>query len=110
MIGPRLKPPTGRPGLAALIRKELADQFGAMRLALFTALIFMAALIGAFLAGAGVKGLFADGLGQALAGRGFIMLFSASAGGVPILILLAVCGPVACTLLTLTALRIVLSA
>ena len=93
-LGRPLQPSTGRGGLAALVRKELADQFGALRLALLTSLIFMAALIAAFLAGEGVRGLLAGGLGQALEGRAFLMLFSATAAGLPIFSLLAVLGPV----------------
>lgn len=80
--------------VAALVRKELADHFGAARLALVTALIFMVALIGAFLAGEGVKNMLAQGAGADLEGRAFLTLFSASAAGLPIFSLLALLGPV----------------
>lgn len=80
--------------MAALIRKELADHFGAARLALITALIFMGALIGAFLAGEGVKNMLAQGAGAELECRAFLTLFSASAAGLPIFSLLALMGPI----------------
>lgn len=79
--------------MRALIRKELADHFGALRLALFAAFIFMTALAGAYLAGRNLKNLLAEGLGQLLDGRVFLSLFSAPAAGLPIFSLLAVLGP-----------------
>lgn len=79
--------------MKALIRKELADHFGAVRLALITAVIFMTALIGSFLAGENVKVLLAEGLGPLLEGRAFLLLFAAPAAGLPLFSLLALLGP-----------------
>ncbi|MDL2260108.1 ABC transporter permease [Deltaproteobacteria bacterium OttesenSCG-928-K17] len=83
----------GFDGLQALIRKELADHFSAGRFILLAALIFMAALISAFMAGQGLSNWLADGLGRFLDGRLLLFLFASPASSLPVFAVVAYLGP-----------------
>lgn len=79
--------------MKALIRKELADHFSAGRFVLALALVFMAALISAFMAGQGVKIWLGEGLSGLLEGRLFLLLFASPGAALPVFALMAYLGP-----------------
>ncbi len=79
--------------MKAIFRKELADHFGSTRFPLLAALIFMAALISAHLAGENIRAWLAEGLGDLLAGRAFLFLFSAPGALWPVYQLIGYLGP-----------------
>ena len=79
--------------MKAIIRKELADHFSSVRFILICALIFMAALSGAWLAGDGIKNWLGDGLGSLLTGRAFLALYSVPGAFVPVYALIGYLGP-----------------
>ncbi len=98
-------PGCGQPrhGFAALFKKELADHFGPGRFPLLAALLFMAALVSAHLAGDGVRAWLREGLGVHLEGRTFLLLFSLPGAGLPVFGLLGYLGPLAALLLSFDA-------
>ena len=79
--------------MKAIVRKELADHFSSVRFPLLCALIFMAALSGAYLAGDGIKAWLGEGLGHLLAGRAFLALYSVPGAFVPVFTLIGYLGP-----------------
>ena len=79
--------------MKAIVRKELADHFSSVRFPLICALIFMAALSGAYLAGDGIRQWLSEGLGNLLAGRAFLALYSVPGAFVPVFALIGYLGP-----------------
>lgn len=85
--------------MKAVFLKEMGDQFGAARFPLIFAVIFMAALASAHLAGEGVKVWLQEGLGHHLEGRAFLLLFSAPGALWPVFAVIGLLGPLAGLLL-----------
>lgn len=85
--------------MKAVFLKEMRDQFGAARFPLIFAVIFMAALASAHLAGEGVKVWLQEGLGHHLEGRIFLLLFSAPGALWPVFAVIGLLGPLAGLLL-----------
>ena len=79
----------------AMIRKELADHFSSLRFPLMSALIFMAALVSANMAGDGIKAWLGDGMGLFLEGRIFLLLYSVPGAIWPVFMFIAYLGPLA---------------
>ncbi|MDR0354747.1 MAG: ABC transporter permease [Deltaproteobacteria bacterium] len=63
--------------MKTIIFKELADHFSSARFMILTALVFMVALLGIFMAGQGVREILSQGGGLYLEGRSFLTLFTA---------------------------------
>ena len=91
--------------MKAIVRKELADHFSSVRFPLICAMIFMAALSGAYLAGDGIKEWLSDGLGGLLAGRVFLALYSVPGAFVPVFVLIGYLGPLISLLLGFDAIN-----
>lgn len=85
--------------MRAIFFKEMGDQFGAARFPLIFAVIFMAALASAHLAGDSVRAWLQEGLGQHLEGRTFLMLFAAPGALWPVFAVIGLLGPLAGLLL-----------
>lgn len=85
--------------MKAVFFKEMGDQFGAARFPLIFAVIFMAALASAHLAGEGVRAWLQEGLGHHLEGRTFLLLFSAPGALWPVFAVIGLLGPLAGLLL-----------
>jgi ABC-2 type transport system permease protein len=78
----------------AIIRKELADHFGSARFLILVSLVFMTAILGAWLAGQGVREILAGGATESLRGRTFLLMFTAPGAFLPLTTLMALLGPV----------------
>jgi ABC-2 type transport system permease protein len=75
--------------------KELADHFSSLRFLLMASLVFMASVVGVYLAGQGVRELLSRGAGPYLEGRAFLMLFTAPGAMLSLASLFALAGPLA---------------
>ncbi|MDR1576711.1 MAG: ABC transporter permease [Deltaproteobacteria bacterium] len=79
--------------MKAIIRKELADHFSSTRFLIIVSLIFMISFLGAHLASQGIREALKVGGHEYLAGRVFLMIFTASGGFFPLTVFLALFGP-----------------
>lgn len=91
--------------MGAIVRKELADHFGAARFLLMSFLIIMGSLISARFAGEGIQSWLREGLGFMLEGRSFILLYSVSGTFMPVFLLIGYFGPLAAMLLGFDAIN-----
>lgn len=79
--------------MRAIIRKELADHFGSTRFLILVSLVMMTAILGTWLAAQGVREVLAEGAGEHLRGRTFLLMFTAPGSFLPMTVLLALFGP-----------------
>jgi ABC-2 type transport system permease protein len=79
--------------LKAIIKKELADHFGSIRFLIIMSLIFMISFLLTHLAGQGIRDVLAEGGNAYLAGRTFLLLFTAPAAFFSLAVFLALFGP-----------------
>jgi ABC-2 type transport system permease protein len=77
----------------AIIGKELADHFGSARFLLLMSLVIMTAVLGAWLAGRGVREVLSGGGGEYLRGRTFLLLFTAPGAFLPLTVIMSLFGP-----------------
>jgi ABC-2 type transport system permease protein len=77
----------------AIIRKELADHFSSTRFLIIVSLLFMISFLGAHLASQGIREVLKVGGHEYLAGRVFLMIFTATGGFFPVTVFLALFGP-----------------
>jgi ABC-2 type transport system permease protein len=77
----------------AIVRKELADHFGSARFLIIVSLIFMIAFLGAHLASQGIREALTAGGQEYLAGRSFLLIFTATGAFFPLTVFLALFGP-----------------
>ena len=79
--------------MRAIFAKELADHFGSARFLLLMSLVLMTAVLGAWLAGSGVREVLAGGGGEYLRGRTFLLMFTAPGAFLPLTVLMSLFGP-----------------
>ncbi|MDR1608958.1 MAG: ABC transporter permease [Deltaproteobacteria bacterium] len=79
--------------MKAIIRKELADHFSSTRFLIIVSLLFMISFLGAHLASQGIREVLKVGGHEYLAGRVFLMIFTATGGFFPVTVFLALFGP-----------------
>ncbi|MDR2353304.1 MAG: ABC transporter permease [Deltaproteobacteria bacterium] len=79
--------------MKAIILKELADHFGSIRFLIIMSLLFMVSFLLTHLAGQGIQEALAEGGNSILAGRTFLLLFTAPAGFFSLTVFLALFGP-----------------
>jgi ABC-2 type transport system permease protein len=77
----------------AIIRKELADHFSSTRFLIVVSLIFMVSFLGAHLASRGVREVLEAGGQELLAGRTFLLIFTATGAFFPLTLFIAFFGP-----------------
>ena len=79
--------------MTAIIRKELADHFSSARFLILASLVIMAAILGAWLSGQGVREILSMGADESLRGRTFLLMFTAPGAFLPLTALVALLGP-----------------
>jgi ABC-2 type transport system permease protein len=79
--------------MKAIVKKELADHFGSARFLIIMSLIFMVSFLLTHLAGQAIKDVLAEGGSQLLAGRTFLLLFTAPAAFFSLSVFLCLFGP-----------------
>ncbi|MDR1079833.1 MAG: ABC transporter permease [Deltaproteobacteria bacterium] len=79
--------------MRAVIRKELADHFGSARFLIIMSLIFMVSFLLTHLAGQGIRDVLSEGGNAFLAGRTFLLLFTAPAAFFSLSVFLSLFGP-----------------
>jgi ABC-2 type transport system permease protein len=79
--------------MKAIIRKELADHFSSVRFLLISCLIFMVSFLAAHLASQGIREVLSSGSHELLAGRTFLLIFTATGAFFPLTVFLALFGP-----------------
>jgi ABC-2 type transport system permease protein len=77
----------------AIIRKELADHFASTRFLIVVSLVFMLGFLGAHLAAQGVRDVLSAGGQEYLAGRTFLLIFTATGAFFPLTVFIALFGP-----------------
>ena len=79
--------------MKAIVKKELADHFGSARFLIIMSLIFMVSFLLTHLAGQAIKDVLAEGGSRLLAGRTFLLLFTAPAAFFSLSVFLCLFGP-----------------
>jgi ABC-2 type transport system permease protein len=79
--------------MKAIIRKELADHFGSARFLIIMSLIFMVSFLLTHLAGQAIRDVLSEGGSDLLAGRTFLLLFTAPAAFFSLSVFLCLFGP-----------------
>jgi ABC-2 type transport system permease protein len=77
----------------AIIRKELADHFGSTRFLILVSLVLMTAIMGTWISAQGVREVLAQGAGEHLRGRTFLLMFTAPGAFLPMTVIMALFGP-----------------
>jgi ABC-2 type transport system permease protein len=77
----------------AIILKELADHFSSARFLIIVSLILMIGFLGAYLASQGIRDVLAVGGQEYLAGRAFLLIFTATGAFFPLTVFMALFGP-----------------